>query len=71
MSDPIAFSASTNEDIMYWHQAMKQPDAAEFSNKAAIKEFDDHCQNKHWEIIERSQVPMNKIILPAVWAMKK
>ena len=49
---------------------MKQSDAAEFS-KATIKEFDYNCQNKHWKIVERSQVPMNKNILPAVWAMRR
>ena len=49
---------------------MKQPNAAVF-RKAAIKEFGDYCQNKHWEIIERSQVPMNKNRLPTVWTMRR
>jgi hypothetical protein len=25
-SDPIAFSATSDPDTMYWHQAMQQPD---------------------------------------------
>ena len=59
MSDLVAFSSSSKKDTMYWHQATKQTDASEF-RKAVIKEFDSHCQNKHWEIIERSQVPIKK-----------
>ena len=35
MQDPISFVATSNKDTMYWHQAMKQPDASEF-RKAAI-----------------------------------
>ena len=70
MTNPIAFSESTNKDTMYGHQAMKQPDVTEF-RKATINEFDNHCQNKHWEMIERSQVPMYKNILPVVWAMRR
>ena len=70
MHNPISFVAISNNDTMYWHQAMKQPDAEEFK-KAAIKEFDDHCQRKHWILIDRSQVPHGKNVLPSVWAMKR
>ena len=70
MQDPISFVATSNKDTMYWHQAMKQPDASEF-RKAAIREFNDHCERKHWVLLERSQVPKGKNILPAVWAMKR
>ena len=61
MSNFISYEASTNKDTMYWHEAMKQLDAEEFK-KAAIKEFDDHCMNKHWVIVERSEVPKVKKI---------
>ena len=30
MSSPIAFAASSDEDTMYYHQAMAQPDAKQF-----------------------------------------
>ena len=70
MQNPISFVATSNKDTMYWHQAMKQPDAEEF-RKAAIKEFNDHCERKHWVLIERSQVPKGRNVLPAVWAMKR
>ena len=55
---------------MYWHQAIKQYDTEEFK-KAAIKKIDDHCERKHWILIERSQVPKGKNVLPAVWAMRQ
>ena len=28
MADPIAFAASADPDTMYYHQALKEPDAA-------------------------------------------
>lgn len=70
LEDPISFKASADPDTMYWHQAMAQPDANKFLD-AAKKEFDAHCDNKHWDIIERKDVPRDKNVLPAVWAMKR
>ena len=70
MKDPVSFVATSNKDTMYWHQAMKQSDANEF-RQAAIKEFNDHYERKHWVLIERSQVPKGKNVLPAVWSMKR
>ena len=69
MAELISFATSTNKDTMYWHQAMKPPDANEFK-KTAIKVFDDHYQNKYWELIERSKVPSDKNVSPLVWAMR-
>ena len=70
MADPIAFKATSDPDTMYWHQAMAQPDADKFL-EAAAKEFNSHFENKHWTMIERSQVPKHRNVLPAVWAMKR
>ena len=55
---------------MHWHQAMKQKDTNKFI-QSAIKEFNDHCEKKHWVVIERSQVPKGKNVLPAVWSMER
>ena len=66
--NPISFAATSTKDTMYWHQAMKSPDANEFK-KSAIKEFDDHCINNYWVMIERSQFPKGKNVLPLVWTM--
>ena len=46
----IAFAASSNPDIMYFHEAMRQPDQAQFL-KAAVKEIDDQTENGNWRVI--------------------
>jgi hypothetical protein len=71
MEDPIAFTPSkSNPDTMYYHQAMKQPDAKQF-RAAMQKEIDDHVSNGHWEMIRKSEVPEGTKILDSVWAMKR
>jgi hypothetical protein len=70
MSNPIAFNAEMMGDIMYLHQALKQPDAAEFV-KAVIKEINGHIENHNWELIPRNKVPPNIQIVPSVWAMRR
>jgi hypothetical protein len=56
MSHPIAFYAEMMGDIMYLHQALQQPDAAEFV-KAVVKEVNGHIENRNWELVHRSEVP--------------
>ena len=70
MSDPISFLAKTDADTMYYHQAMKEPDALEFK-RAVVKEILDHCNRKHWIVVKRNEVPDQCDILPAVWSMKR
>ena len=70
MMDPISFLAKTDMDTMYFHQAMKQTDAMKFK-RAIVKEISDHCNRKHWTIIERNKVPSNCEVLPSVWSMKR
>jgi hypothetical protein len=55
-SDPIAFTASSNPDTMYWHQAMKGPAKAEFL-KAAQEEVKSHVYNKHFVLEKYSNLP--------------
>jgi Reverse transcriptase (RNA-dependent DNA polymerase) len=70
--DPIAFAlkATSDPDTMYYHEAMKQPDALEFQ-AAMTKEVDDHTAKRHWEIVRRDQVPVGIKVLPSVWGMKR
>ena len=49
---------------------MRQPDRKQFV-KAMQDEINAHTNNRHWEIIDRSQVPEGVQILPSVWAMKR
>ena len=69
--DPLlAFKATSDPDTMYLHQAMNQPDREHF--KAAMKkEMADQIDNGNFTLIKRSKVPKGKIILPAVWQMKR
>ncbi len=64
-----AYAASADPDTMYYHEAMREPNCAEFI-KAMQKEVQSHTKNGVWELVPRSLVPPGIKILPAVWAMK-
>jgi len=64
------YKAVADPDTMYHHQAMKQPDAAEFV-KAMNKEVEDQLRNGNFTIIHRSELPKGATVLPAVWQMKR
>jgi len=70
MADPIAFHAEMMGDIMYLHQALRQPDAAEFV-KAVVKEVNGHVENHNWELVRRDQVPADIEVVPSVWALRR
>lgn len=67
---PLSFAATSDPDTMYMHQALRQPDRAQFI-KAMQKELADHVSRGHWKIIRQTQVPTGKSIIPAVWSMKR
>lgn len=67
---PLAYKASTDPDIMYLHQAMKEPDKHEFV-KAMQKEVEDQMSNGNYTIVHKDDVPEDKVILPAVWQMRR
>ncbi len=69
MRHPIAFHAEMMGDIMYFHQALQQPDAGEFV-KALIKEVNGHIENHRWKLIKRSEVPQEVDVIPSVWSMR-
>jgi hypothetical protein len=66
----LVYAASADPDTMYHHEAMREPDCAEFI-KAMQKEVQTHTKNGVWELVPRSSVPPGLKILPAVWAMKR
>jgi hypothetical protein len=71
MDDPIAFAASKSDpDTMYYHEAMKQPNAEKFRG-AMQKEIDDHDKNGHWELVHVAKIPSSTKVLDSVWAMKR
>jgi hypothetical protein len=58
--DPLlVFAASADPDAMYLHEAMKQPDKAQFK-QAMKEEVDSFDANNNW-----------KLLLPAMWQIKR
>ena len=70
MADHIAFSATTSKDTLYYHQAMKADDNKQFQ-QAMNKEFNDHLDKKHYEVVSRDSILEGESILDYVWAMKR
>ena len=69
--DPLlAYGASADPDTLYYHEAMKEPDAPEF-RKAMEKELLGQWDNGNFSLKKRSEVPQGKSILPGVWAFKR
>ncbi len=69
-TNPVAYAASTDPDVMYFHEILREPDKQEFLNSMQ-KEIDGHNENKNWELVPRSQVPSHIKVLPSVWAMRR
>ncbi len=70
MQNPIAFHAEMMGDIMYYDQALQQPDAKQFAN-AIVKEVNGHVDNKHWALVKQKDVPKEAQVVPSVWAMRR
>ena len=70
MQNPIAFHAKMMGDIMYYHQALQQPDAKQFAD-AVVKEVNGHVDNNHWNLIKREDVPEDAQVVPSVWSMRR
>jgi hypothetical protein len=69
--DPLlVFAASADPDTMYLHEAMKQPDKAQFK-QAMKEEVDSFDANNNWRLLHHSKVPQGATVLPAVWQMKR
>ena len=66
----MAYKATSDPDTMYLHQAMKEPDKDRFL-QAMDKEVKDQMGNGNFSITKRTNVPVGKTILPAVWQMKR
>ncbi len=55
---------------MYFAQAIKQPDRKQFV-EAIVKEINGHIENRNWELIKRSEVPVGEPIQQSVWSMRR
>jgi hypothetical protein len=66
---PLALKASTDPDIMYYHQAMKQPDKIKFE-EAMDKELKGHMEEDNYELFPRKKSPKGATVLPPVWQLR-
>ncbi len=69
MQNPIAFHAEMMGDIMYYDQALQQPDAKQFTN-SVVKEVNGRVNNKHLTLVKQKDVPKEAQVVPSVWAMR-
>ena len=66
----MAMSAFSDPDTMYYHEAMREPDAQDFIG-AVKKEFTDLLEKGVFTFEKRSKVPKGATLFPSVWAMKR
>jgi hypothetical protein len=57
-------------DIMYYDQALQQPDAKQFTI-AVVKEVNGHVNNKYWTLVKQKDVQKKAQVVPYVWAMRR
>jgi hypothetical protein len=70
MQNLITFHAEMMGDIMYYDQALQQPDVMQLAN-AIVKEVNGHVNNKHWTLVKQKDVPKEAQVEPSVWAMRR
>jgi hypothetical protein len=66
----LAYKASTDPDVMYYHQAMKEPDRQQFLT-AIEKECEAHYKEGNCILIKMSKLPEGATLLSSVWQMKR
>ena len=66
----MAYKATSDPDSMYLHQAMKEPDRANFLT-AMLQEVIDQDKNENFMVVKRNQVPKDSTILPCFWQMQQ
>jgi Reverse transcriptase (RNA-dependent DNA polymerase)/GAG-pre-integrase domain len=67
---PIAMTASSDPDVLYYHEILKAPDRDKFI-QAMKEEIKGHNDNGNWEVVPKSSVPPTHKVLPTVWAMRR
>jgi hypothetical protein len=66
---PLAFTASSDPDVLYYHEAMAAHDHVQF-RKAMEEEIQGQTNNGNWKVIQRSSISKHTRVLPAIWAMR-
>jgi hypothetical protein len=63
---PIAFAASSDPDILYLHEAMKQPDANHF-----IQAMEEEIRAHEDKIVSTENISTNTHVLSTIWSMRR
>ena len=66
----MAYKATSDTHSMYLHQAMKEPDQANFLT-AMLQEVTDQVKNENFTVVKRNQVSKDSTILPCIWQMRQ
>jgi hypothetical protein len=61
----LARKSSSDSDTLYLHKALKVPD------EAMLEEIILHIKKSNLEPVLKSDLLVNKTIVPAVWAMRR
>ena len=61
----MAYKATSGPDSMYLHQAMKEPDRANFLT-AMLQEVNNQVKSENFTVVKQNQVPKDSTILPCV-----
>lgn len=64
---PLSFAASSDPDMLYYHEAMAAQDHVHFQ-QAMEDEIQGQTKNGNWKIVKRSSIMKGTRVLPAVWA---
>jgi hypothetical protein len=68
--DPVSLMVASNQDVLYFHEILKEQDKAKFIN-AMKDEMNNHNTNKNWITIKRCDLPKDTKAIPSVWAMRR
>ena len=70
MDHPLVFAATTNPDILYAHEAMKDPDRQEFID-AMEAEVSQHETRGHFVPVKKEDIPPGNKLIDMVWSMRR
>ena len=70
MCNPIVFVSSSDPDVMYVDQSMKEPDHLQFW-EAMRDKVSSHFENGNMSLFPRKNVPERTKVLSLVWEMKR
>jgi hypothetical protein len=66
MPNPIVFHAEMTGHIIYYDQALQQPDVKQFAN-SVVREVKGLVDDKHWILVKQKDVPKDAYFVPSIW----